>query len=1303
MKHIKIKRMLSIALISCLVITGTPLQALAEEINESHQWQEILTTFEGDQNTNSLDTENKNSSSEKKDSKKEDRIQDEKHFSLDEANQEFKTDRFIVKYKDNVELDTVMEIPDLESDQEGQKLLNDIFDNINIKEKKDNKSSKLNEKTKEKVKESLQIDVDPAKLEDLKKKEDVHSARVIESKNLMILDTKDKMTAEELKNEVLKQDDEKQIEYIQPDYELGMSAVDPYLEEQWGHYQLYDPSVAENSLDSEEVDTQSPYRMDADVIEAWEKAKGDGVTIALLDTGIETTHVDLQGNLLAGWDFVNDDDSVNDAEWKYDQWHGTHIAGIIAAEEGNGIGVAGVAPEAKILPLKIFQSGTAYTSDIISAIEYAELCGAKIANCSWGTLYDNPALEAAIENSSMIFVCAAGNNLYDTDKYPVYPASYDLDNVISVTSIDQDGRLSRFANYGKESVDVAAPGRDIYSTTIDNGFAKNSGTSMSAGYVSGALALLLSKDLTKTAEELKSRLISSGDKITGLVDKVKNGKKLNCSYGLSINPLPNFNVIDVEDNDPLPEITPNSDGETEDDYDTYAENTVSIKTPMPTARYGLGVVAVGSKIYAIGGQTATECSIKVEEYDPESDTWTTKADMPTASSYFGIAKINDKIYVLGGYNGSYLNIVQVYNPATDTWTTQPASHNMPIAMKSFAATAYNGRIYVTGGYNGAYLNTIYEYTPATGTWAQKQSLSYNRGGHVSVEYGGKIYIDGGCTTNGGWFNVEEVYDPATNQVQQTGTSRIFTVNGAALNIGERYVLTGGQKADTGVYSNKITHRSLRHSDNTLCQAMNSMYYARAGLGAAEVNGKVYMIGGQGPGGILSVVEEVDLGWEIKGDLPAEMKNFTSIECNGKLYILGGETLESGQNVRIKTVYEYSPETNTWEQKADMPEYRVYFSAVVAYGKIYIIGGKHSSTNTGTFTTDNKVYEFDPAGNSWTEKTGISSARYNIASVNYNNSIYIVGGRNSTGNLVGNVEVFDPLAGTWQNKNNLPQVSEGHILTVSNSKLLLIGGTNSNVLEYNASQDSWSIKYSGLSWATFPCTNSIVELYGNVFLLSALNTGCTTPLIFKYDVVSNKTAYYASFYLFNRAFSTVTLNNKVYTFDGSGTYATRMIEYRPPVTPWLMQNNTGIMSRFMGTAVVGSDIYCLGGDIYDNSNGLVSVGNGRYKLDTQTNTWSNDGGIIYPRAEMAVGVVNGKICIAGGRDCLRYDSTNQYWVVYDSSTHELSLNGARPMPLPVIGAAGVGYNGQLYVFGEELEKMYTIKYIHSVRIPYVGLK
>jgi subtilisin family serine protease len=264
---------------------------------------------------------------------------------------------------------------------------------------------------------------------------------------------------------------------------------------------------------------------------------GNGVVVAVLDSGIDTAQSDLadcfftNSNEIAnsgiddddngyvddicGWDFFDNDDSINDIAGYNDQWHGTHIAGIIAAVKDNNIGIAGVAPESIILPLKIFENGIAYTSDIINAISYAESMGAEIINCSWSSRFNNPALEDAISNSDALFVCAAGNNLYNLDNYPVYPAAYSTthNNVISVAAIDQSGKLCRFSNYGQNTIDIAAPGQGIVSTWINGEYQSVDGTSMSAAYVSGAAALVFSDGIFSNAGAVKERLISAADTV----------------------------------------------------------------------------------------------------------------------------------------------------------------------------------------------------------------------------------------------------------------------------------------------------------------------------------------------------------------------------------------------------------------------------------------------------------------------------------------------------------------------------------------------------------------------------------------------------------------------------------------------------------------------------------------------------------------------------------------------------------------------------------------------------------------------
>lgn len=219
-----------------------------------------------------------------------------------------------------------------------------------------------------------------------------------------------------------------------------------------------------------------PLPEDGDL--AVSESAGSGVTVAVIDTGIDVTHPDLESRILGGWDFVSDSAPSYEPGNEGESLHGTHVAGIIAQ----------TAPGAAIMPLRVFSGGRAYTSDIIDAIEYAAENGARIVNCSFGSADDNRALREAIAASGLLFVCAAGNNRQDVDETPVYPACFDLGNIISVTALNADFGFSYFSNYGPSSVDIAAPGRDIVSARPGGGTAEMSGSSMSAGFVSGAAA-----------------------------------------------------------------------------------------------------------------------------------------------------------------------------------------------------------------------------------------------------------------------------------------------------------------------------------------------------------------------------------------------------------------------------------------------------------------------------------------------------------------------------------------------------------------------------------------------------------------------------------------------------------------------------------------------------------------------------------------------------------------------------------------------------------------------------------------------
>lgn len=270
------------------------------------------------------------------------------------------------------------------------------------------------------------------------------------------------------------------------------------------------------------------------------------VVVAVIDSGVDLNHEDLKDNIwnnpfekldgidndlngyiddIHGWNFVSQNNNVND-----DYYHGTHVAGIIAGAN-NGVGIVGVNPFAKIMSLKFQDSnGTGYTGAAVSAVNYVvkmKNAGINIAsiNLSWGGGTSvNLALQKALQSandSGIVVVSAAGNNGSDNDVTPRYPSSYKMSNSISVGSINKDYSYASYSNYGKNSVELAAPGSEILSTLPGNKYGYVSGSSMSAPFVSGAVSLL--KSLNYSASQIKNGLLYGASFLNSLADKVGFG------------------------------------------------------------------------------------------------------------------------------------------------------------------------------------------------------------------------------------------------------------------------------------------------------------------------------------------------------------------------------------------------------------------------------------------------------------------------------------------------------------------------------------------------------------------------------------------------------------------------------------------------------------------------------------------------------------------------------------------------------------------------------------------------------------
>jgi subtilisin family serine protease len=232
-------------------------------------------------------------------------------------------------------------------------------------------------------------------------------------------------------------------------------------------------------------------RIDAEY--AWATSTGEGVNVAVVDTGIDYTHPDLAGNCAGGINIINPRKSYKDDDKTFS--HGTHVAGTIAAEN-NAIGVVGVAPKASLYGVKVLSgSGSGFLDDIILGIEWCVDNNIQIANMSLGTTANITSLEDACRIAAydgLIIVAAAGNEYGGP---VIYPAAYSSTIAVSATTSSDD--LAVFSSVGSQ-VNIAAPGQSIYSTRLNGEYDTLSGTSMAAPHVAGVLALELSVNITNT-------------------------------------------------------------------------------------------------------------------------------------------------------------------------------------------------------------------------------------------------------------------------------------------------------------------------------------------------------------------------------------------------------------------------------------------------------------------------------------------------------------------------------------------------------------------------------------------------------------------------------------------------------------------------------------------------------------------------------------------------------------------------------------------------------------------------------------
>ena len=327
------------------------------------------------------------------------------------------------------------------------------------------------------------------------------------------------------------------IDIIEPNYIVTLNETpdDPRFDELWG---------MENT-----GQTGGTPGADISATSAWDVFTGSSdVVVGVIDTGVDYTHPDLIDNMWTnpgeipdngidddgngyiddyyGWDFYNNDNDPMD-----DNGHGSHCSGTIGATGNNGVGVVGVNWDVSIMAIKFLSGGgSGSTAGAISAVEYATMMGVDLTNNSWGGGGYSAALEIAIADAGaadILFIAAAGNGSTNTDLNPHYPSSYTLDNIISVANTTHNDVLSSLSNWGLVSVDLAAPGSSILSTTPGNSYTLLSGTSMATPHVAGVAALVKGRFPSIGALDNKALILNGADLIPALDGMVLTGARLN--------------------------------------------------------------------------------------------------------------------------------------------------------------------------------------------------------------------------------------------------------------------------------------------------------------------------------------------------------------------------------------------------------------------------------------------------------------------------------------------------------------------------------------------------------------------------------------------------------------------------------------------------------------------------------------------------------------------------------------------------------------------------------------------------------
>jgi type VII secretion-associated serine protease mycosin len=851
------------------------------------------------------------------------------------------------------------------------------------------------------------------------------------------------------------------VAYAEPDYiyeALGVPNDPSYATDQWNLPQVNAPA-------------------------AWDITTGlSEFIIAVIDTGVDLSHPDLAGKIVAGYDFANSDAVPQD-----DYGHGTHVAGIAAAITDNAVGVAGIAWGARIMPIKVLDSsGYGYTSHIAQGIQWAADHGAQIINLSLGGSSPSSTLEDAVNYAydRGLLIAAAAGNAYLWGNAASYPAAYP--HVVAVAATNDTDEHARYSTEGYY-VDIAAPGGDpdsssdanprhwIMSTLWRAGstYGPAAGTSMASPHVAGLAALVWSRHMNWTNDEvewvIESSAVDRGDPDR---DDVYGWGRIDMLAAVKADTPPPpppppppclaESVHPYGDNSDLTWTLTNPDEEaaysrlhfrrleTENGFDfvNVKDGNGNVIQPFSGAYAGFWSVAVPGRtvqvqlvsdyIYPAWGFCVDQIETTpppppclAESPHPYSDnsneTWTvTNPDEEATFSRIHFSRLEtesgfDLVNVKDG-NG---NVIQPFSGAYagGVWSIKVPGRTVQIQLVS-------DFVYAAWGFCVDQIETLpppdidVPLTPIVALLAPGRSTY-----HTLV-----IGNTGGSPLD---FSLSVVAAAADKSVtpgrgpEPPAASK--AASASALPFDRTPVDGNIHMAPPGQAGTHQNTRAYQTSSWGLGAPMSASRYRLAGV--TDNHRRYFAIGGNDgayDSHLNEVYDPVTDSWAALAPMPTARMNIQAASVGDVLYVPGGFMGSSGAYVSVHEAYDIA--SNTWSTKAPLPEPLSGASATSVGGKVYVFGGY------GTHGREATTFQYDPTTDAWTARAVMPIALAYGGAVQYGSHAFVVTGVTTGDNLSPAFLRYDPASDSWAAgpSLNTPRMSPA-VITAGDYVYVISGG------------------------------------------------------------------------------------------------------------------------------------------------------------------------------------------------------------------------------------------------------------------------